>query len=531
MNDDPPPLPANVKKRKGEKFLFWFLILCIAIIFIYCAMDLSSFLTWKHFESQMKARGESLDFADFIPKPVPDSQNFALTPIVASSYSGYLDPHGNLLLPPNEEVSNRLDMRIYADISLIQNPTNYLYSGWEKGKKADLQAQQLYYRALASDEFGSNIFPIPSQPGSPAQDVLLALSKYNSQVEELRKASELPYSRFPLNYAEKNPFDGKSAPIPDLDFCIIMLELRSLAETSNNQTDNAISDLKLSFRLVNSIHSDPYFYTQIDRSMMFQNAMQPVWEGLNKHVWSDNQLVDLDNELKKFDFLTDYELAVRADRAEEIHLIEYLRRTKRLSYIFEPVDMASQVPPDSGMMKDMAYHLMPDSIFYQTETIVGKYYQNYLLPIVDLDNQTVSPDAASAAVDESDNLDRQNILAFHFLPDLASRSKDFAFAQNSINMARIACALECYRLAHANYPQTLDSLAPQFIDKIPHDVINGQPLKYHPTDDGKYVLYSVGWNKMDDGGRVGMINEKHYDYRVGDWIWNGTGVTNEMLNP
>ena len=74
--------------------------------------------------------------------------------------------------------------------------------------------------------------------------------------------------------------------------------------------------------------------------------------------------------------------------------------------------------------------------------------------------------------------------------------------QASIDLARVACALERYRLAHGEYPETLDALTPQFIEKLPHDIINGQPLHYRRTDDGKFVLYSVGWNEKDDGGTI-----------------------------
>ena len=38
------------------------------------------------------------------------------------------------------------------------------------------------------------------------------------------------------------------------------------------------------------------------------------------------------------------------------------------------------------------------------------------------------------------------------------------------------------------------------IEKLPHDIINGQPLHYRRTDDGQFVLYSVGWDEKDDGG-------------------------------
>jgi hypothetical protein len=81
--------------------------------------------------------------------------------------------------------------------------------------------------------------------------------------------------------------------------------------------------------------------------------------------------------------------------------------------------------------------------------------------------------------------------------------------------------LERYRLAHGEYPETLDALAPQFIEKVPHDIINGKPLHYRRTDDGKFVLYSVGWNGTDDGGQIVFAkgSVKVVDREKGDWVW------------
>jgi Sigma-70 region 2 len=76
-------------------------------------------------------------------------------------------------------------------------------------------------------------------------------------------------------------------------------------------------------------------------------------------------------------------------------------------------------------------------------------------------------------------------------------------------------------LARANDPESLDALAPQFIAKVPHDVIGGGPLHYRRTDDGQFVLYSVGWNETDDGG-VAVLNKgstANVDINEGDWVW------------
>jgi hypothetical protein len=88
-----------------------------------------------------------------------------------------------------------------------------------------------------------------------------------------------------------------------------------------------------------------------------------------------------------------------------------------------------------------------------------------------------------------------------------------------VGLARTAVALERYRLAHGEYPETLDALAPQFIEKVPHDVVGGQPLHYRRTPDGQFVLYSVGWNETDDDGEVVLKKDGAVDISNGDWVW------------
>ena len=87
-------------------------------------------------------------------------------------------------------------------------------------------------------------------------------------------------------------------------------------------------------------------------------------------------------------------------------------------------------------------------------------------------------------------------------------------------MARTACVLEHYRLVNGVYPETLDALAPQFIEKLPHDVINGLPMHYRLMDDGTFLLYSVGWNEKDDKGVVALsAGGREVDLTKGDWVW------------
>ena len=61
-------------------------------------------------------------------------------------------------------------------------------------------------------------------------------------------------------------------------------------------------------------------------------------------------------------------------------------------------------------------------------------------------------------------------------------------------------ALELYRRQHGEYPQTLDVLVPQYLPQVPADRINGEAVKYRLVN-GKPLIYSVGADHDDDGGR------------------------------
>ena len=93
-----------------------------------------------------------------------------------------------------------------------------------------------------------------------------------------------------------------------------------------------------------------------------------------------------------------------------------------------------------------------------------------------------------------------------------------AKTQTLVNEAYVACGLERYRLAHGNYPETMAALTPQFADPLPVDMIGGGALKYR-AESGKFVLYSVGWNQTDDGGKPSFGRDGTGDLDKNDWAW------------
>jgi hypothetical protein len=107
-------------------------------------------------------------------------------------------------------------------------------------------------------------------------------------------------------------------------------------------------------------------------------------------------------------------------------------------------------------------------------------------------------------------------MATVLLPALGNVVMKSAAAQTAYNQAAIACALERYHLANGQFPEKLEALEPHFISPLPHDVLTGEPYKYRLMDDGRFVLYSLGWDEKDDGGVPGR---NLFDDKQGDWVW------------
>ncbi len=96
------------------------------------------------------------------------------------------------------------------------------------------------------------------------------------------------------------------------------------------------------------------------------------------------------------------------------------------------------------------------------------------------------------------------------LADVFVHARDkFAGMEAAMNLLQTEVALERYRLANGQYPTALAALispyAPAYLKTIPRDVCTGranQPLRYTLKSGGSaYLLYSVGTDMRDDGGK------------------------------
>ncbi len=516
--------PISEKRGKGKRLILKAAILiALLIALFYAEEDWRGAHEWAQFKREWAAKGENLESTTLIPPAVPDDKNFAMAPIVVSSYAAILDEKGRQRKPYDSNVVNRLAWNLNRSNEWNTSITN---GEWEKGTLTDLSLWQAYYRAQATNgQTIGNEFPIAPRPQSPAADVLLALSKYNAEVEELREASRLLESRFPLAYDQDNPATILLPHLAAERRCVLFLQLRSIAEMQLGKTDKAADDIKLMFRMTEASHREPCLISQLVRIAILNNTLQPIYEGLARHKWSDVQLAEFDVELSKLDFLADYQISMRGEAAFSAKLVDYLQRTRKMSTYLGEFDSNQ----NKSSTEDFFARLFPSGWFHQNQIGFSDFYLRDCLPVADPQKREFYPAAAKKAQDDLGEAMRHpgpdNLLMYTIFPkfkeligDANSLAKKFAYGQESTDLARVAIALERFRIIHGIFPQSLHELNPQFIARVPNDVIGGLPLIYRLTN-GSFVLYSVGWNGQDDGGTPTPAKNGLPDSDEGDWVW------------
>jgi hypothetical protein len=477
---------------------------------------------WNQYVEQFSLAGEPLNLKDLAPKPIPDEQNLAAAPLLKPVFDWTRIP-----VKPGSKTTTikwndtngvaRLDRLTAWTIPETFSEQREIFkrmrsenltNGW-----MNLSLWQEYYRLGTS----LNDFPATN---APAVDILLALRDQEGDLAELRReAQQRPLSQWPVEYVANNPFAILLPHLAKIRTLCKLLQLRAAAHLALGNSDSAIAELILGHRLAESASSEPIFISQLVRAACHEFLAQSLKEGLARHQFSEAQLIQLQNRFQPLDFLVAYQNGIRGERALNSTLSQLTPSDIR--------DLISFLNTQGGSSYDhyaVLAAIVPRGWIYQNQLSVCRFSEEFLMPAVNVQAGTAHPERVDGIIEAIEKTKgpyttvlRLSVNATKSFGDMASWSRRFAYVQTQLNQARIACALERYHLQHKQYPDALESIKP-FMDRIPHDVMSGQPLKYRRTEDGRYVLYSIGWNQTDEGGKVVFDNGK-VDNEQGDWVW------------
>lgn len=489
---------------------------------------------------ELQDRGEPLDLSDFFPPPMPDDQNLAMAPLFVRLFQYAVDPRTNVLTfdrsgkwYASDLYKQTQELPWGKPNPAVPHPTNL--GNWMTGHATDLRILQEYYRRRPE-------FPHSAQPQAPADDVLLALTHFAPLLDEFGQAAAArPQTRFPVNWTQR-PVWGISLPhFSLLQDLTRTLRLRASAELAANQTATAQRDLALILRLRQAEEHDPILIAAFVDATSLGLLVQTVWEGLAARQWSAKDLDAIRASLRGINVLPQYQRGMRFEQVIQIQLAEDLQN---VSHARE----ASEIPPTHlfGLDNDrFAYPLerwlwpclpyWPRGWYDRSAADVIRYLQEYWIDAVDSANRRVAFAKSQDIGPMLKNLPPtpSNMLVKMILPSFTGSALKFAQTQTMVDQAATACALEkCYLDRHA-YPAALAELVPGYLDRVPNDVIDGAPMRYRLTVDGRYQLYSIGADGRDDGGTIAWPPDRLWrraNHRPneavpsptkdkGDWVW------------
>jgi hypothetical protein len=536
-----PNSPGRWQQSAARRFLKWLgfswrtarrILITIAVIITliavyYAEENLRGSRAWARYRQEAEARGVQLDWRALIPKPVPNEENFAATPLIKSWFvvrSNYMYVASEYWRTDNYgqaggDYNGQIGQAIFSFRSRKDDGNRHI---------TDLVAWKTAFDALhvarrsRHQIFESGKLDLASR-AQAAPSVLEALKTNEVVFAELRAANQRPYSRYPVNYDVPDPAEILLPHLSSIRSICRRLGLKACAELALGQNKEAFQDVKLSFSVADSVKDEPFLISYLVRVACLQTTVQPIWEGLAEHAWSDAQLRELETKLQSYDFIADLKPTLDAERAWGVGLMNYVKSTGKLAEF-----------NDSGTGNEPALEQLartvPSGWFDLEQLSYCRLFDLYIASTFDATERRVDPSRGKSNGEAIMNktlirnpwkaldfaLIHHRILAGQLLPGLARVSYRAATGQVAANQAVLACALERYRLANSRFPDTLDALVPQFISPLPHDVITGESYKYRRTDDGRFVLYSVGWNEKDDGGVPGKTL---FDDKEGDWVW------------
>ena len=340
------------------------------------------------------------------------------------------------------------------------------------------------------------------------------------------------------------------APLRNL---ALALGSREMLELHDGNQEAAWTNLLAATRLVTAWEPEPAEVSHLVHFGLATAAFNDTWQALQNDGWPDKKLASLQHEWESVNFFTNLPETAAFRRASTVAMCQLEREEPLTGGISLPdlIKTAVHSPAEAYSDLKLGFNQVRYRSYgtFDDEKNLLLYFQNRELEL----RRAIQPPTwaemralpgVSNAVPFKSPYPSQMLAAMNLHGtgmniqrmgiSLLGRAAE-AEARRRILVTAIA--LERYREKHGAYPPTLAALVPEFLKTSPVDFMDGQPLRYRLMDDGPFILYSVGLDCTDDGGKMPAPGAR--TMRVGgggffgappdaDIVWPRPATTNEV---
>jgi len=295
------------------------------------------------------------------------------------------------------------------------------------------------------------------------------LAENEASLALLRQAGTIEQCRYDWDYVQGMSF------LLSLKHCAQLLAAAMVSQGQRDDAEAVLAHLEDELGLIRSLQHEPSLISYLVRVACTALSLRAVEQTLSVTSFTDEQLTQMDRMLAEAVSTLDLTDALIGERC---FMIEYTRDPSKLGRGNAP---AMRIPGLGGLG-------MADILDYMADCIAASE-----LPPVERAVRF------RQIHDELDDLSFLHTVVKILAPALGRVAELDLRCRAHLDLARTALAIERYRLATGGVPDQLAELVPQYLDAVPIDPFDGQPLRYRRTEAG-YRLYSIMEDAQDNGG-------------------------------
>ncbi len=311
--------------------------------------------------------------------------------------------------------------------------------------------------------------PLPA-PMTKAVEQCLAANR--ECLALLHEAAGIEHCRYNYDYKQTG------VPAQDCRHAEQLLRVSAIYHASRGDAEAAVTAIGDGLRLSESLQREPALISYLVRIACLALTLNSIERSLSLTAFTDGQLKELSAALTQTGTTLDFTQALVTERCA---MIEMWRDPSRLGST-GPALRARMLP---GMRQTW----LADILDYMEAQIDA----SQLPPVERLRK-------SRRINDEIQQLSFLHLMTKITMPALTRVAELDLRARAHLELAKTALALERYRLAGGKVPQRLEELVPQYLQAVPSDPFDGNPIRYRRADPG-YCLYTISEDGQDNGGK------------------------------
>ena len=477
------PQPPRAAWRRVGRGLLWIFTILVLVASVFGAYWKSRYQTAV---ARAEAAGSPRSWEDARPKPVPDSDNFGALEDFRPYFS--FEPTAP---PPGSRVPFKRSFRTLdpKGMEFLTGITPVKVSKGSSGSRGPFSAaslSELRAKAVEERRLGEDLAGL-----SDAEALLKVYENLDPLWQRLHGAKDRTHAV--LFVPSELDFEESKPPMSPFLALSGIAQQKARAHIAAGRGAEALEECLLLFKLADLRTYQSYLHLLIHLTNL--GLQMPVLhEGLSRQVWNDAQLVRLEQSLARYDLLESlrhFTLGEMHFARSSVDWIRTLSGDKRAEYLRQFTGA-----------NELLRFLLP--VFSNTlADIFGTYALESCLSYREL----LAPERRGQLRKAAEQPPSSFAEKFGTAPALLGIVKSAARTQTLVNLARVAIALERFRLRNARFPAALEELQPTFLPEVPVEVLDGESLHYLSKNEGRsFTLYSTGWIGTDEGGAIHATN-------------------------